>query len=294
MTQTQSLNQKAYEHICGQIMAGKLSAEQRVSEHHFARELDMSRTPVREAIRRLTREGMFYQVPRSGTYLAAPSRKRIREGYEMRIELEALAVGKAVDRLTEAQAREVSERAEQMRRAARGVRDAQGPDVSGDLLAAFVSGDVGFHLLILKAADNRLIYETVSQLLLQKHAISFPSGGGAAGWGRLARVWGFHERIVRAIRRRDADAARHWMRAHLSDSCRRALEGIDQPLGRVDASAGPSPALDLGALLGRLIDQGGASPAQPEVVVQPTPLQTQTNARTPAGNRLTTGTTPFS
>lgn len=59
MAKNDSLSQLAYEAIYCRLLAGQIPPRQRVSENGIARELGMSRTPVREAIRRLTREGML-------------------------------------------------------------------------------------------------------------------------------------------------------------------------------------------------------------------------------------------
>lgn len=300
MTQARPLNQVAYEQIYAQVVSGRVSASERVSEHHFARQLNMSRTPIREAIRRLTNEGVFYQVPRSGTYLAAPSRKRIREGYEMRMELESAAAAKAADRLTGAQLDELADRAQQMRQAVREFRDLGVPTMPDALLIRFATADVGFHRLILRAADNRLIDQAVSQLLLQKQAFSFPTGRGAGELRPLARVCGFHALIARALRRRDADAARRWMRAHLRDSCRRALEGIDQQADQSQRATGQHPSLDLDALLSQLIGARDQTLEKPAVIARlvessptaPSPPPFHDTPRpTPAGPTFMTGNT---
>ncbi len=240
-----------------------------MSENGIARELGISRTPVREAIRRLTREGLLYQVPRSGTYVAQPDRKRIVEAYELRIYLEALAVAKAARDMPATDVAQLGRLVEQMRRAAREFRASGARVISGDLLHQFASADMQFHLLLLRAADNRLLFRTVAEILMQKQTLTFR--GREHDLRLLARVWLYHARIARAVRRRDAAAARHWMRAHLRDSRRNALAAFDRQLSQQGpAATGPA---DLSGVLERLIRRVGAGDA-------PEPLRRATSPPT--------------
>ncbi len=68
------LRDQAYKHIHGKLLAGKLPAGHVVSELSLAREIGISRTPVREAIRRLEQEGILQQVPRYGTIASGRAR----------------------------------------------------------------------------------------------------------------------------------------------------------------------------------------------------------------------------
>lgn len=254
MAKKDSLGQLAYEAIYGRLLAGSIPTGQRVSENGIARDLGMSRTPVREAIRRLTREGMLYQVPRSGTYVSQPDRKRIVEAYEMRIYLESLAVAKAARDMPASDIAQLGQAVGQMRDAAREFRSSGARVISGDLLHKFASADMQFHLLILRAADNRLLFRTVAEILMQKQTLTFR--GREHDLRLLARVWLFHARIARAVRRRDARAARHWMRAHLRDSRRNALAAFDRHLGPHGDATGPA---DLTGVVERLIQRVGRS-----------------------------------
>lgn len=252
MAKNDSLSQLAYEAIYGRLLAGSIPAGQRVSENGIARDLGMSRTPVREAIRRLTREGMLYQVPRSGTYVSQPDRKRVVEAYEMRIHLESLAVAKAARDMSATEIAQLGQMVNQMRDATREFRASGARVISGDLLHKFASADMQFHLLILRAADNRMLFRTVAEILLQKQTLTFR--GSEHDLRLLARVWLFHARVARAVRRRDARAARHWMRAHLRDSRRNALAAFDRQLGPHGDAAGPA---DLTGVVERLIQRVG-------------------------------------
>ncbi len=257
MAKNDSLSQTAYEAIYCRLLAGQVPSRRRVSENGLARELGMSRTPVREAIRRLTREGMLYQVPRSGTYVAQPDRRRLVEAYELRIYLESLAVAKAARLMSAADVAQLAQLVEQMRQAARAFRTTGERLISGDTLHQFAAADMQFHLLILRAADNRLLFRTVSEILMQKRTLAFH--GSEHDLPLLSRVWLFHARVARAIRKRDARDARHLMRAHLSDSRRKVLAAFDRQVGRRDGAASPA---DLTAVVERLIERVAAGASE--------------------------------
>ena len=70
-------------------------------EIQLADEMGVSRTPVREAIRKLELEGFVVMIPRRGTYVADISIKDITEIYEIRISLDILAAGLAAERITD-------------------------------------------------------------------------------------------------------------------------------------------------------------------------------------------------
>jgi DNA-binding GntR family transcriptional regulator len=73
----EALSDIAYRLITKKLMAGDLVAGQKISEQKIATECGISRTPVREAVRRLIEEGLLYQIPSSGTYVARVDRRQL-------------------------------------------------------------------------------------------------------------------------------------------------------------------------------------------------------------------------
>ncbi len=89
-------------HICRQlrnkIKNGELPAESRIIEQELAVEFGVSRTPIREVIRHLCREGILVSVPNLGTFIKRFSLSEVREMFEIREVLEGLAFRHAVER----------------------------------------------------------------------------------------------------------------------------------------------------------------------------------------------------
>ena len=83
------------------VRNGILKPGERLMEIQLAEELGVSRTPVREAIRRLELEGYVIMMPRRGTYVANLSIRDINEVFEIRTSLESLSSGLAAERITD-------------------------------------------------------------------------------------------------------------------------------------------------------------------------------------------------
>ena len=130
------------------ILTGELKPGERLMEIHLANRLGVSRTPIREAIRKLELEGLVVMVPRKGAEVAQITEKNLRDVLEVRKALEELAVKLACDRISE-------EEIEKLRWAARGFKTTlQYEDVT-----AIAEADVKFHDIIYNATGNdRLVH----------------------------------------------------------------------------------------------------------------------------------------
>src|SRR6266566_3711171 len=93
----QSIQEKAYTHIRGKILSGEFARGAALSEASIARELGNSRGPLREAVRRLTAEGLLRPAPNGGSVVVDFSRREVAELYELREALEVYAAGKAAE-----------------------------------------------------------------------------------------------------------------------------------------------------------------------------------------------------
>lgn len=89
-----------YEQLRRKIFEKSLASGQRLPEVAIAKEMNVSRTPVREALRRLESEGLVQIVPGWGACLASPTKQEIIDTYEVRETLEIMAIRKAARRIT--------------------------------------------------------------------------------------------------------------------------------------------------------------------------------------------------
>ncbi len=91
LPERRSLGQSVYENLKEAIIEGSLSPESRVVETRFAEALNISRTPVREAMHKLEREGLLRQDPKGGFYVVGLTRADIEEAFGIRSVLESYA-----------------------------------------------------------------------------------------------------------------------------------------------------------------------------------------------------------
>ena len=245
----QALSEIAYRHISRKLATAELRPGQKLSEQTIAAECGISRTPVREAVRRLTEEGVLYPVPSSGTYVANLDRRQLIDAYEVRMALEGFALDQAPQNLTRENRLELRRLCDQMRAIIMRLRRSRQHELDGPPLVAFLSADLSFHLLLLKAAGNRLALKIVSNAYQRNHFFGHHSH--RRDLHHLAWVWRHHAKIERALRRGDTEAARRWLRAHIARSLRDALAAFDR-----SAALAAEPAGDpVNAALARLSDR---------------------------------------
>ena len=221
-----NLRQQAYRYLHDRIVTGALPAGRQVSEESIAKEIGISRTPVREAIGELEREGLVTQVPRYGTIIRAPDRQDLVELFELREALEAFAVARAAERISTLDLRTLERRVDEIRNETRTLRRSGRRALDPAALRKVLESDMGFHMTLLRAAGNRRILRSVSESRVlmrifatrrQDHTLDV-----------LRETDRFHTRILRAVRRRDGETARRLMAQHIRASHREALEHFDR------------------------------------------------------------------
>lgn len=198
------LREIVFEVLREAIIDGKLKPGERLMEIQLAEELGVSRTPVREAIRKLELEGFLVIVPRKGAYVAGISLKDITDVFEVRAALEALAAGLAAERVTE-------EGLDELERSL--VQISELSD-SNDL-GSVVERDTSFHEVIYKASRNKCLVQIVSNL---KDKIQRFRAASLARPGRTKLAIHEHREIVEAIADRNVELAQTLAREHIENA----------------------------------------------------------------------------
>ena len=246
---TENLSDKAYRLITKKLLTEELAPGHKISEQQLASEYGISRTPVREAVRRLTEEGVLYQVPSSGTYVARVDRHHLTDAYEVRMALECFAVERAVKSLKKEARQELRRLSDAMHDIIVKMRKKKQTVLDGQPLIAFLSADLSFHLLLLQAAGNRLALKIVSSAYQRNQFFGHHSH--RRDLNHLAWVWMHHAKIERAVRRGDARGAKHWLKAHITRSLADALAAFDQAAAHASESARDPVNAALSSLSGR-------------------------------------------
>src|SRR3954466_14433290 len=163
-TTSGTLVQKAYDHIQASILSGHLPAGSVVSEAALAKSLGISRTPVGEAIRQLSREGLVQQGPRYGTIVKPIDRRELIELYEMRAALESYAAGKAAERFEEQTIGQLQKFCDVMHTIAEEPESAGAGELDESNLSRFLAADMAFYMTIIESVGNRRMVESVKTM----------------------------------------------------------------------------------------------------------------------------------
>ena len=216
------LTEDIYAAVQALIMDHAVAPGERIGIDALARRLEVSPTPVREALARLESDGLVHKRPLAG-YTATPllTRAEFEELVEMRLTLETAAARRAA---TEVTAGTVA--ADDLSRL-RSEADLPGatPDATGfAAIAAFTAQDARFHHLLADVAGNRMLHQAVVRLRAHLHLfrLHFPTSHYGISTAE-------HHRIVDAVGAGDPDDADSAMRAHLLAARERHLPFFEGP-----------------------------------------------------------------
>lgn len=196
--------------LCNEIMPGQKLHHQQLSER-----LGVSRTPVREALTRLVQEGYVSFLPNRGFTCKEIRLQEAEELYELRESLEAFAVEKAVEKLTDTALAELRQRIE-----------SYGHDVQNRFSRGRLVYDQDVHLLIARIAGNETLKNTLShvfeRIVLKRRTdgIYDPARGAAAHHE--------HVELLEAMARRDAQAAVIIVRGHIQAGKKNVIADLRQ------------------------------------------------------------------
>lgn len=221
-----SMRQQAYQHIQRKILCGELPAGHVVSENTLAKEIGMSRTPVREAIRHLEQEGVLTQVPRYGTVVRQLSRRDLLELYELREALEPFAVAQAAGRVRPEDLRLLEKLCDEIKAIATELEASQQLVPDAAMMKRLLSADLGFHLVLLRSSGNRRMMKIVGDSRLLTGIFGTPRQ--THHLEVLQETYRFHLRILKAVRSGDAEKAQEAMLAHIRASRDEALAHFDR------------------------------------------------------------------
>lgn len=213
----QALSDSVYEAIKAKVMDHEISPGARVSIEAVARALDVSPTPVREALSRLEADGLVVKRSLSG-YRATEllTRRGVEELFEMRLLLEPRAAALAALNADDAQLDAVEALLEEMQ----SHPETAGPYVSYREFAAL---DQRFHDLVARAADRPLLADAVERLHSHLHIFRL-NAVQSAGASTVVE----HERVVRALLRRRSERAAEAMADHLNLSLERQRRSLGE------------------------------------------------------------------
>jgi len=196
------------------ILKGELQPGERLMEIQLAKRLGVSRTPVREAIRKLELEGLVLMVPRKGAEVADITSKDLEDVLEVRAALEELAVRNACDYITEEQIQELKKAAADFKEALEGT----------DLIAC-AETDMRFHEIIYAATNNRRLIQMLNNLKEQMYRYRMEYLKDKRTYKVLLEE---HDTIRRALKKHDKVKAGNAIRSHIENQKKSILASLSE------------------------------------------------------------------
>ena len=194
------------------ILTGELKPGERLMEIHLANKLGVSRTPIREAIRKLELEGLVTMIPRRGAEVAQITPKSMKDVLEVRKVVDTLAVELACERISQEEKEQLTQACQEFEKAVE----------SGDF-GSIARTDVAFHDIIVEATGNMRLIQMVNNLAEQMYRYRFEYIKDVKKHGQLVLE---HRRIYEGILQKDIEAAKEAIAGHIDNQEQSILEQI--------------------------------------------------------------------
>ena len=208
-----NLRDQTYDIIKNMIMLREIEPGKKINEEHIAQEIQVSRTPIREALCRLENEGIVKIIPRRGAFVSDLTESNVREILLIREVLEGLVVRLAVENMD-------PKTLEKLKKAIEKVSVI--PEEDRDLIT-YTRSEVDFHALLLSASNNQMLKNMMEIIyahlqIIRLRTVVIPE--------RAQKTVKEHQQILSAIEKGDARSAEELMRKHIRSVREVALRNI--------------------------------------------------------------------
>lgn len=205
-----NLSEQIANRLRDMIIQNQLSPGDRIRERDICQKLQVSRTPLREALHKLASEGLIDLIPNCGAVISQPTAEEIADMLQVLGALEAFAGERACEAISEEEVREIKA-------------------LQYEMLAAFSRGDrlqyfklnQRIHLTIVKAARSETLLSLHSRLNARLYRIRYQSNLRNESWGSAVEE---HNAILEALEKRDATKLSSLLRKHLKSTWEKVNE----------------------------------------------------------------------
>ncbi len=199
-----TLRKKVLNHLREQILNGELIPDERLIETSIAKEIGISRTPVREALHSLERERLIKAIPRVGYVVTRMNEREVEEICQIRVAIEGLAICWAIERAQKKLAKELGK-----------IVLTQEKEILRENLQAYVGLDGQFHETSARLSGSDRLLEMAP--MLRWHMLRFRRQSIYMIKNAVRSMKG-HKRILQAIGRSDPEAAVAALEMHLQEA----------------------------------------------------------------------------
>lgn len=222
----ETLKRKAYIIIQNKLLKGELRAGDVISEQTLAAEIGISRTPVREAIGQLQSEGLFDKKPRVGTVVRLPGQHELSDLYEVREALESHAAGKAATLIGRDDLATLGSLHNELKELAKELKTRHLEYLDEAMLHRFFKADVSFHMVIVRAANNKRALQIISEFRVIQRVFEYERL--AHGPRLVESAVAQHGAVLAALKKGDRQAADDFMGAHIRSSRDYAMQSFER------------------------------------------------------------------
>ena len=209
-----TIRDQVYQILRDEICAGKYAPGSWLQETELTEYLGVSRSPVREALRRLVADGLLMEIPNKGVFVKEFTCRDIDEIFDMRVMLESYAIRKSRSRMTSARLQKLFDILEELERT----------HAAGDL-AAYTQIDEVLHNRIVELSENSLViytYDRVRSMNQQFRVLSLTSHR------RFDESLEEHRQIVQSLAVGDVETACATNNRHLELACQCIKEHLSR------------------------------------------------------------------
>lgn len=212
-----ALHEQVANRLRQMLVEGHIAPGAKLNERELAHVLDVSRTPLREAIKMLAAEGLVELLPNRGAIAVSLTEADVHHTFELMAALEALSGELAAQRITDKELAEIKA-------------------MHFEMLAAYTRADLSayyqinakIHRAINAAAKNPVLSATYNQVNARLQALRFRSNQNGAKWKRAVKE---HEKMVEALAAHDAAAMHEVLMAHLENKRDAVLDQLRKESG---------------------------------------------------------------
>lgn len=198
-----------------QILKGDLKPGERLMEIALANRLGVSRTPIREAIRKLEHEGLVEMLPRRGAHVAGITRRELRDVLEVRRTLEILAITKASELMKDEDLAALTKAEETFRQLV------ENPEAD---LTGLGEADEHFHDIIYQATGNRRLIQILGNLREQMYRFRVEYLKDTDSRHALVHE---HDALAAALTERDREEAVRLIKLHIDKQYQTIIHALD-------------------------------------------------------------------
>jgi len=209
-----NLRDQTYDIIKNMIIVREIEPGKKINEEQLAKEIRVSRTPIREALCRLENEGIVRIIPRRGAFVADLNEINVSEILLIREVLEGLVARLATENMDEKSLDKLKKALDKISTTSEEDRD----------LVTYTRSEVDFHAALLSASNNQMLKSMMEVVnahlqIIRLRTVVIPE--------RAQKTVKEHHQILKAIEKGDARAAEELMRKHVQSVREVAIKNID-------------------------------------------------------------------